>query len=109
MTVEFVGVECQVEARVVLVPVDILAGRHGTIALLRGVEGLLGIRAAETISEVFFARQISAPRGFAVGAVLERAQGTAAGGIGPGAQQFVARRGTAEADRRVAVDAPVKG
>ena len=74
VTVEFVGVLRQVETLVVLMPVDLFTGCYCAVAFLRGVELLFGIVAAEAVSEVFFAGQISAPRRLAIGAVLEGAK-----------------------------------
>ncbi|MNS47661.1 hypothetical protein D3C72_802000 [compost metagenome] len=99
VTVEFVGILRQVEARIVLVPVDLFAGHHCAVAFLRGVEFLLGIAAAEAIGEVFFAGQISAPRCLAVGAVLERAEDCLAVRIGAGFQQVVTGGRAAQVDR----------
>ena len=107
VAVEFVGVLGQVEARVVLVPVDVAAGHRGAVALLGGVELVLGVAAAEAVGEVLFAGQVGAPRGLAVGAVLEGAEDFLALGVGAGLEQRVAGGRAAEADRRVAVDAPV--
>ena len=108
VAVELVGVECQVETRVVLVPVDVFAGSHGTVAFLRSVEGLLGVRAAKAVREVFLARQVGAPWRFAVGAVLECAQCVGASGVSLGAQQFVASSRATEANGGVAVNAAVE-
>jgi len=107
MAIEFVGILGHIETRVVQVPVDLFARRHHAVALLPGVEGLLGVAAAEAVGEVLFARQISAPRRLAVGAVLEGAEGFFAGFVGAGFQPVMAGRRAAQADRRVAVDAPV--
>ncbi len=107
MSVELIGVLGHVEARVVRVPVDLFAGGHHAVALLPGVEGLLGVAAAEAVGEVLFARQISAPRRLAVGAVLEGAEDFFAGFVGAGFQPFMPCGRAAQANRRVAVDAPV--
>lgn len=107
MAVEFVGVLGDIKARVVRVPVDVFAGGHHAVAFLPGVEGLLRVAAAKAVGEVLFARQVSAPGGLAVGAVLESAEGLLAGFVGAGFQPGVAGGGAAEVDRRVAVDAPV--
>ncbi|CRM84567.1 hypothetical protein [Pseudomonas sp. 22 E 5] len=107
VAIEFVGVLGHVEARVVQVPVDLAAGGHHAVALLPGVEVLLRVAAAEAVGEVLFAGQVSAPRGLAVGAVLEGAEGFFAGVVGAGFQPGMAGSGAAQADRRIAVDAAV--
>ncbi|MOA35390.1 hypothetical protein D3C78_1568360 [compost metagenome] len=84
MTVEFVGVFRQVEARVVLMPVDLFAGRHDAIALLRGIECLLRVAAAKAVGEVLFTGQVCAPWRLAIGAVLERSQDLFTLGVGAG-------------------------
>ena len=74
---------------------------------MRRVELLLGVAAAEAVGEVFFAGQVSAPRRFTVGAVLEGAKDFFAVFVGGGFQQIVTGCRAADAQRRVAVDAPV--
>ncbi len=107
VTVELVGILGHVEARVVRVPVDIFAAGDNAVALLRGIELLLGVAAAEAVGEVFFAGQIGAPRRLAVGAVLEGAENFLTVLVGSGFHQVVAAGRTADAQRRVAVDAAV--
>ncbi|MNH75683.1 hypothetical protein D3C73_279350 [compost metagenome] len=99
VTVEFVGVFRHVEARVVRVPVDFAAGDRDAVTLLRRVELLLGIAAAETVGEVFFAGQVSAPRRFAVGAVLEGAEDFLAVFVGCRFHQVVTGSRAADAQR----------
>ena len=107
VTVELVRIFRQVEPLIVLMPVDLFAGRHCAITLLRGIELLLGIAAAEAIGEVLFAGQVRAPRRHAVGAVLEGAEDMLALRVGAGFHQCVAGSRAAEADRCVAVNATV--
>ena len=107
VTVELVGILGHVEARVVRVPVDVLAAGDNAVALLRGIELLLGVAAAEAVGEVFFAGQVGAPRCLAVGAVLEGAEDFFAVLVGGGFHQVVAAGRTADAQRRVTVNPTV--
>ena len=109
VTIQFVGVQGHVEAWIVGVPVDLFAGGHDPIALLRGIEFLFGMAAAEAVGEVLFAGQVGAPRRLAVGAVLEGTEDFATLLVGLGLQPGVAGCRAAEFDRCVAVDPPVIG
>ncbi|MNH11206.1 hypothetical protein D3C79_707150 [compost metagenome] len=109
MTVQFVGVLRQVEARVVRVPADFLAVDCGSVAFLPGIKHMGRIAAAEAVGEVLFAGQVSAPRRLAVGAVLERAQYLAATIVGRSLEPGIACCRAADADRRITVDAAVVG
>ncbi|MNM62424.1 hypothetical protein D3C81_737540 [compost metagenome] len=99
MTVQFVGVLRQVEARVVRVPADFLAVDRGSVAFLPGIKHMGRIAAAEAVGEVLFAGQVGAPRRLAVGAVLERAEHLATAVVGRGLHPGIARRRAADTDR----------
>ena len=109
MAIQLIWIDRQIEARIVGVPVDLFAGAYRAVPFLCSVEALFVIGAAKTIGKVFFAGQVSAPRGFTVGAVLEGSQHTGACVVGWRAQQGVACSRAAEADRRIAVYAAVEG
>ncbi|MNF56884.1 hypothetical protein D3C84_383870 [compost metagenome] len=109
VAVEFVGCARQVEARVMHMPADLLAGDGCAIALLRRIEGNGRIAAAKAVGDIFFARQVGAPRRLAVGAILERPQHQRAAVVGSGFQHGIARRRSAHADRGIAVHPAVVG
>ncbi|MNP34946.1 hypothetical protein D3C76_1282560 [compost metagenome] len=99
MTVQFIGILRQVEARVVRVPADFLAGDRGAVAFLPGIKHMGRIAAAEAVGEVLFAGQVGAPRRLAVGAILECAEDCLALRIGTGFQQCVTGGRAAQLDR----------
>ncbi len=107
VTVHFVGVFRNVEARVVRVPVDLLAGGHDAVALHARVELLLRVAATEAIGEVLLTGQVRAPRRLAAGAVLEGPQRVSAALVGVGLEPVVTGSRAAQVDWRVAMHATV--
>ena len=66
------------------------------------------VEVAEIVLDVFFGRQVRAPRRLAAGAVAERAERPHAVGIGLRAHQRSAARRAADVDRRFGSDAPIE-
>ena len=98
----------QVKTLVKQFPAIAKASRREAVALLgvgrfpsaRFGLGVVGA-VAKVAVEVFFAGQVSAPRGFAVGAVVQGSQGRV---TGSGAQQGAVGSGAAEGDGGVHMD-----
>ncbi|MNP14815.1 hypothetical protein D3C76_1071520 [compost metagenome] len=107
MAIQFVGIARQIEAWVMHMPADLLAGDTRAVALLRCIEGYRRVGAAEAVGDIFFARQVGAPGRLAVGAILEGAQYQGARAVGTGFEQRIAGCRTAHTDRCITVDPAV--